>query len=419
MASSTDRSEDALPRPELNPLLNPLLADNMGRWAEVYFTSPPEKREEAVLDLLRELQARNAEQTRLDEATHTDPAEIPVPQLASLARDRRAEVQHCNSCGQDNPPRHQFCGMCGTKLLPSSSEELRADEVAEEGQYSYQDANGRAFNPGYAESHGEYHEPVVEESESISYESARNPYDLSLFQSLREKEAPADYEYEVSPSVRYRYYIGVILAVLIAALGYIAWRGAHANQDAQTAPPPAPVSTDNTPTSGNQDTAATQNSSPPAPSNPTNNTQPQPVSPEKRAVEPGATRPAERSEGTQTAAAERTSVPSSAPSTGSGSDEMRPQNSPGGGAEEFAVAQQYLNGGNGKSRDGAEAAKWLWKAMADHNGPAMVALADLYLKGDGVSKNCDQARVLLDSAALRGVAGAGERLRNLQAFGCQ
>ena len=57
--------------------------------------------------------------------------------------------------------------------------------------------------------------------------------------------------------------------------------------------------------------------------------------------------------------------------------------------------------------------------MAKHYGPSMVTLADLYLKGDGVSKNCDQARVLLDSAAQRGVAGAGERLRNLQAFGCQ
>ena len=59
MASSTERSEDerALPRPELNPLVNPLLADNMGRWAEVYFTSPPEKREEAVIELLRELEA--------------------------------------------------------------------------------------------------------------------------------------------------------------------------------------------------------------------------------------------------------------------------------------------------------------------------------------------------------------------------
>lgn len=80
------------------------------------------------------------------------------------------------------------------------------------------------------------------------------------------------------------------------------------------------------------------------------------------------------------------------------------------------MAQRYLTG---QPRDSAEAAKLLWKAMGKHNGPAMVALADLYLKGDGVSKNCDQARVLLDSAAQRGVAGAGQRLRSLQAFGCQ
>ena len=83
------------------------------------------------------------------------------------------------------------------------------------------------------------------------------------------------------------------------------------------------------------------------------------------------------------------------------------------------MAQHYLDGTNAHAHDNGEAAKWLWKAIAKHNGPAMVALADLYLKGNGVSKNCDQARVLLDSAALRGVAGAGQRLRNLQAFGCQ
>ena len=73
----------------------------------------------------------------------------------------------------------------------------------------------------------------------------------------------------------------------------------------------------------------------------------------------------------------------------------------------------------GQARDTAEAAKWLWKSIAKHNGPATLALADLYLKGDGVPKNCDQARVLLYSAARRGMTGAGERLRNLQAFGCQ
>src|SRR5690349_5284729 len=84
------------------------------------------------------------------------------------------------------------------------------------------------------------------------------------------------------------------------------------------------------------------------------------------------------------------------------------------GSAELAEARRYL-----AAQDEADAQKWLWKSIAKHNGEATVLLADLYLKGDGVSKNCDQARVLLDSAARKRVAGAGERLRNLQAFGCQ
>jgi TPR repeat protein len=89
------------------------------------------------------------------------------------------------------------------------------------------------------------------------------------------------------------------------------------------------------------------------------------------------------------------------------------------GAEELAIAQRYLTGSNGQQRNSAEAAKWLWKSMAKHNSSATLLLADLYLKGDGVSKNCDQARVLLDSAARGGMKQAGERLRHLQAFGCE
>jgi TPR repeat protein len=49
----------------------------------------------------------------------------------------------------------------------------------------------------------------------------------------------------------------------------------------------------------------------------------------------------------------------------------------------------------------------------------MMALADLYLKGDGVTKSCDQAHVLLDAAARKGSRAAAERLRHLQAFGCE
>jgi TPR repeat protein len=91
----------------------------------------------------------------------------------------------------------------------------------------------------------------------------------------------------------------------------------------------------------------------------------------------------------------------------------------GNGAEELAIAQHYLTGENGLQRNSSEAAKWLWKSMAKNNANATLLLADLYLKGDGVSKNCDQARVLLDSAARSGMKQAGERLQHLQAFGCE
>ena len=86
---------------------------------------------------------------------------------------------------------------------------------------------------------------------------------------------------------------------------------------------------------------------------------------------------------------------------------------------ELATAQRYLDGTDGQAPNPAEAAKWLWKAMAKHNTKAPLLLADLYLRGQGVSKNCDQARVLLDSATRAGMKDAAERLRHLQAFGCQ
>jgi TPR repeat protein len=89
------------------------------------------------------------------------------------------------------------------------------------------------------------------------------------------------------------------------------------------------------------------------------------------------------------------------------------------GEEELSIAERYLSGANGGRRDTAQASQWLWRSVAKHNDTAALLLAELYLQGDGVSKNCDQARMLLDSAARKGISGAGVRLRNLQAFGCQ
>jgi TPR repeat protein len=89
------------------------------------------------------------------------------------------------------------------------------------------------------------------------------------------------------------------------------------------------------------------------------------------------------------------------------------------GAQELATAEKYLNGNLGVTRDSGEAAQWLWKAVRKRNLEATLVLSDLYLRGDGVPKSCDQARLLLDAAARKGEKAAAERLRNLQAFGCQ
>jgi TPR repeat protein len=54
--------------------------------------------------------------------------------------------------------------------------------------------------------------------------------------------------------------------------------------------------------------------------------------------------------------------------------------------------------GSGVPRDSKEAARHLWQSVRNKNGAALLALAGLYAKGDGVAQDCDQARVLMDAA---------------------
>ena len=85
--NETKAGAGILPDTELNPLVNPLLAAHMGRWAEVYFTSPPEKRAQAVSDLVRELSNDSS-----------SPASLPAPPTISReplwpkVEDEAAEV---------------------------------------------------------------------------------------------------------------------------------------------------------------------------------------------------------------------------------------------------------------------------------------------------------------------------------------
>jgi TPR repeat protein len=60
----------------------------------------------------------------------------------------------------------------------------------------------------------------------------------------------------------------------------------------------------------------------------------------------------------------------------------------------------------------------LWSSVRAGDTRAAVALADLYLHGDGVSQNCDQARVLLAAASKENNAEAIRKLQDLDQNGC-
>ena len=64
-------------------------------------------------------------------------------------------------------------------------------------------------------------------------------------------------------------------------------------------------------------------------------------------------------------------------------------------------------------------ARQLWSAIGAGDSSAEVPLAELYLKGDGVPKNCQQAAVLLRAASKNGHVEALEKLKKLSKNGCR
>ena len=82
------------------------------------------------------------------------------------------------------------------------------------------------------------------------------------------------------------------------------------------------------------------------------------------------------------------------------------------------MAERYLNPKAGAAEHAA-AVPALWDAIQKGNLQAEVMLADLYARGDGVTRNCNQARVLLRAAAERGNSEASQKLALLVRSGCR
>jgi hypothetical protein len=346
-----------LPNPELNPLQNPTLGRNLGRWAQVYFTSPPERREQAVVDLLRELKSEtDTELPSLDEAVPATRAmPTPVPKVI------------CGTCQQPNEIGHKFCGLCGALLPGSRSEPVRPAPIA-----------------------------VSRREESILNLEA--PPDATYerdddLEWLREKSLSRMEDSEESSGML-KYGL-VALAMLLGAFGVLQW---VSNRPAK-APPAAVTSSAPTAPQSIQPVPATPapEAAPAQPSPSANQAQPEP-----RHVPPTPTRPP------------LTEVSKTQPITPPQPATVPPD----GGTQELSFARGYLEGKHG-SRDSTEAAKWLWKAVAKQNSTAGVLLSDLYRTGDGVPKSCDQARLLLVAAAKKGAPTAGDKLRSLETGGCR
>ena len=437
MPRDTNQSDgpSTLPAPELNPLLNPVLGQHMGRWAEVYFTAPPEKREQAVLELLRVLQGE-------PEPAGAAPSAF-VPESSTRSAEAQAVRVRCPWCGRENPASHRFCGMCGKSVGETATTDRHSDDRHSTDRHS--DVHIADLHITDEEIAHNLDRPAFDGTSELRVPALRadldrqdldrqdldrrhlDPRDMDrrdmYSRDLDPRDIPArDLDDEIfhypPPSHSYGAFLGLALVVALLAVGYFVWRSTYGAQQGHESAQASPA------------VAATQPEAQPTTSAsvpPTSDPVPPTVSksPESGSASP-ASPPAAASEGPpeneRTGAPSRARKPASAkPARAVAAAEKNPTSysAAGNGAEELTMAQQYLNGSSGQQPNRAEGAKWLWKSVSKHNPEATLLLADLYLRGEGVGKSCDQARILLDAAARQGIKGAGDKLRHLQAFGCQ
>jgi hypothetical protein len=376
-----DKTPEAPFPSELNPLTNPVLEQNLGRWAKVYFNNPPAKREQAVSNLLEEIKR---------ESGGGAPA-AAQPDRPYFATDPRFQRAACSACQHQNPPGHKFCSRCGQALSPArprSTENLGAPRITE------------AFRSG-----------SNNDLEWLSDEA---------FSGLGDPVAPRKRGWK---------YLAGAAVIVVAGFAYVQWvpgpltrvaAPAHARlvtAPATSFPPETSLPAES---KGPAETITPESAVP-------ESVAPESVAPESVAPKSIASGSKEHEAQNRRATAEarrRTVVP---PGT-----QQAAQKSPlldattshqtvadlESSAPDLRLAQRYLGGTMGV-RDPSEAAKLLWKAVSKQNAAAAVLLSNLYLRGDGVPRSCDQARLLLVAAAKRGSPLAAQQLRNLESQGCR
>ena len=510
--SNSDDNQDypkTLPSPELNPLTNPVLGRNMGRWAEVYFTSPPERREQAVQELLRELErdssagessaqvtavpsepgnAAEEDRTRLSKNSSASlPAtfspnfpenspETPAatnPEFSAATSEKAVETSpglplplpqefiQCHSCGQLWLVEQKFCGACGDALpvregvldatlgtgnsaqasptpapgqleLAAMADQVETDRVKEKFEKEVEVVEGkireeRFGDPGGDEKMDQFPTPgesVIHDRQLIWAQGVK-PITDDLPRLFLDQERDRQRRSRVLMSAALVILVGTLFYV--GARGIAAWLRAHdAAQNAGAKAVSAAGGSSSS--SGGWSAGAASDGSSSAGSSSAGSSLPPKTA--KRGADPDvvvhalspapARRDDKKNPGQHDGSGAGTSAQRAIVPTNAAEEKVNPLSDHiGHGAEELAIAESYLSRTQGKARDSTEAAQWLWKSVGKQNAAAALLLSDLYVTGDGVPRNCDQARLLLDAAARKGVPGAGERIRDLPNVGCQ
>lgn len=112
-----------------------------------------------------------------------------------------------------------------------------------------------------------------------------------------------------------------------------------------------------------------------------------------------------------------TSKPPMEPTSARGSiqaDERLPSANPA-ARQAASNSRRKRRGVNGESAT----AQAFWNAVGRGDVNAEVALAELYMNGDGVSRSCEQARVLLRAAVEKGNGDAARLLEHIRKVGCR
>jgi len=423
----------ALPNARLNPLLNPLLAKQLGRWAHIYYTASIDKREAAIEKLVCELEAEEASlagtgsSTSPREAAPQGPGAprivVPAPatgqpvETAPQGAPRFEVARIVNSPGEtpfaepskperamSEQPRFEHPAVERQVTGRWSSEPERApsigsrpeiegavEPVPETVPESWQELLRRTgsgpaedrWQPPYVREAELTPEPRPDEGSYISRDAV--PYSHS-FDDLLAKSEQIQMLQPPAQTWRRPLIVLVVLAVLGGSLWMLQSRRLRpAVEPARKAQTPA-VQPPTAQPSGVQPAV----SSPPSSSVAAPPAAPVPSPQTSKASPPTAT-------ATQTPQAPNVGSPNDNASARRGPSSQTPP------SEDAALPSdpdlvEGMRELQGPQRNSVEAARHLWQSVKNQNSSALIVLAGLYAKGDGVSKDCDQAKILLDAA---------------------